>query len=372
VAMEQAPASEPAPTEPVTAQPAPAPGAVRAPDLDEEYIAGLTDEQRDELAEAEFAEKRFGEKYKGQKKKLLEFYRSVDKQAKEKNGQIDEADEEWQKLLRTKPSLTAVDQRRVIRAMGAEEARTEIESRYGTRFEDLEREQKLIKAAAHVNQIVDEFGAQLHELVAKEPALADAAKVIAEKGIEEAIKTHPLEAKIIVRQNMKSKQLAETYTLFANKLIKFDPKNDDHIWLNDFVTRQCDVFKRTGGAKLVKDGKKFLTRAEYLETHRTDPKGTDQKFWTFDHEQILDLIALNAKRSTIEAVKEAEKLAKEYGLERRPKASPTEPPPSGEEPQPLDPPKAGVRPAPGAAQPAKKPDANANGIDVVSTLRMKS
>ena len=61
--------SEPAPTAQVGAP---------STDPDEEYVKGLTSDQQEELAEAEYAQKLYGETYKGRRKALLKWYRELD------------------------------------------------------------------------------------------------------------------------------------------------------------------------------------------------------------------------------------------------------------------------------------------------------
>jgi hypothetical protein len=354
------------PAPPQDATPTAAPAAERLT-ADEEYIQGLTEEQKLELQEAEFAEAKLGDKHKGRRKQLLDFYRKVDEAARTHAPDT----EEFRKVLEAKPAMSLPDQRQVIRAMAEENARKSVRESVDPEIADIKMRQKRIEAAPQVESVVSQFGKGLHDLVVEEEALKPVAELIATKGLDAVKAEMPhmaLEAQVIHDENVRAKTLAREYTLFANRLQAFNPQNPDHVWLSQFIASQGEHFKRTGGNSLVNGaGQRFVTRAEY---GAMEPKERAKHF-TFTHKQVLEMLALNAKAEVTERIKEEDARARSMGYERKKAEKLPETPKPNADPKPIEAARTRARPSPGAAAAGGRKPANADGIDVVSTLGLK-
>lgn len=374
---------EPAPVAPPAAPPTPPPAApAPVADPDAEYIQGLNDEQREELSEAEHAAKMYPERYRNRRAELLNYYRRVDKFATDNPENTRDDNEDFKKVLSSKPVLSAVDQKRVIRDMAVAQAKVEIEQSNKPELDQIKREQRFIKEQPAVQTVVQQFGAALHEAVVDDEKIGPVAKLIKEKGIDEAVKEYPLESRIVHDENIRAQALARDYTQFAKQVVDFDDKNENHVWLSQFVQRQCDVFKAKG--EQMRNGKQFLSRsefAEYTKTHRDDPMLRDKsadgrletsKYWTFSHRDMLSMIGENARITMQKRIEHQEKWAQENGFTRAPKPnSAPVPNPTTPAPTPIEPTRARASAAPGASIPAPIPPTDGAGVNVVSTLYPK-
>lgn len=356
-----APVEPPAPTTAVTPPPP-------AEDPDAGYIAGLSDEQKDELAEADFAERELKGKYVGMKKRLLDSYKAVDKFVQD-NPEAKPEDEEFQKVIKAKPTLSPVDARKVIRGMATEEAVQKLAATNTTSSElaDVKQRQRALEEEPKVAAIVEQVGDGVHTLMLADADLKPVAEIVGSKGLAEAVKEYPLEAPIIHEENIRAKALSREYVKFAKGLQKFDASNEAHVELNKFIGDQGEHFKRNGGPRTTVNGRTFLTRAEYGTLAKTMPD-IASKHWTFSHEQVTDMLAYSARENAKARIKFEEEQAKARGFERRkPSVSAPAPKPTAA-PTPIDGVKTGSRPGPGAAviKPAANKDDSA--ISVASML----
>jgi hypothetical protein len=375
-----APPAHPVPPAPVTT-----PTPATPPDPDAEYINSLTDEQKEELLEAEVAERLYPEKYKDRKKKLVAWYRKLDDTANslltaDPNRKLDEKDEEFKNFLDTKPPILSAHVKSVQRTIGKEEATKEVRQQIDPELKSLKRKQDEIEIQPYVERVTTQFEVGVQELISgdEQSPLAEASKLAREKGMAASEAAFPMESRIYKEEMSKAKKMIQEYVKFAKEVGEFNPKNETHTDLLQFINEEGQSFAANGGELLIQNGKRFLPRADYITQLHTDPDGTKQKYWTFSHEDIINMLAWKAKSKIESRVKAEDNARKRDGYERRPKASSSEPPkpattPAPPEPTPITPPKAtpsrgrvpggptSTPPAPGDAKP----------IDVASVLGMK-
>lgn len=364
-----------APVQPPVAPPAAPTAPVLPPtppaDPDADYVAGLSADQQEEIKLAEYAETKMPELLKGKRAETLAYYRKVDKFVAEHQDLQPDSPEFTQFLEANKPKWTAQMKRKVERMQISEEvANTTREQVLKELRPDIEatkrrvREQEL---APVISQAVEQF----EEMVTTAPEAdkdavvipVEVVNLINEKGYEAAAAEYPLEAPIF--NSMKN--AAQEYLRLSNGLTQFDPSNQVHAWLGNFVEQQGQIWKANPESSA--GGKQFLTLSEYAQQVTRDPKSASN-FYTFDASNVLTMLNLQANQTYRTQIRAAES-----SLARRAKkgvAAPAQPAPSaippvtpaGTPPAPM-PPSNGTPPpasprsrgsaAPGAAAPADSP-----------------
>lgn len=366
---------------PVTPPPVVTPAPVTPPaDADADYIATLTADQREELREAEVAERLFPER-KGFKKALVEHFRKFDAQAEalidaDPQRTLDENDAEFVKLKSTRPTLRPHEAKKVQRQIGTDEAKADVDAAVAPKLADIEQNQRRIELTPKIEAWVDgPFIAGVKALVTSDPKslVADAAKLIAEKGFDEASKQFPLEANVLREEGNFARARAAQFLLLKNQAIKFDPKNEIHTNVANFIKSECDLFAKNGGKLKVKDGRTFLPRAEFnqmcgsnvAEGATFNPQTWATKsYWTFTDSEIVDFLALNTKNRIEGRVNFELERAKANGFVRRPGGQSAVP---QTQPTELNPPRAVTTAAPASAI-TQQPQAKPEGLDVGTVL----
>ena len=342
------PDDEPKPEPVPINQPAPTPEPTPAPQPN-----NFTVEQQEEIVEAEVAGQLFADKYNGQADKLREWYRGFDAkvlelQKADPNRSLDETDNEFQALLRTKPRIEQAHAKRVQREIGAQEADKRVKKALTPKLDELEMKQRDIEAAPLIaaaeqnmtNYIVDLFEADEDKTLSEMAKLAKAGKNVLEE--------FPLEGEIAAREAATARALNSEYLRLAKfRSRTFDPNDEAQTTIVQFIARECDRFKKHGGDMRVKDGRQFLTRSEFNEEARKDPSYNPKsapfmtsKYWTFDHNDVGVLLATQAKINTKSAIKREEEAATRRGFVRKTKEKSEEPPKPKPEPTAITPPRA--------------------------------
>jgi hypothetical protein len=383
--LEPAPAPTPTPA-PVLA-PTPAPHQPPQADPDDEYVRGLTDEQREELIEAEHAEKLFPDRYKGRRKSLIAWYRNFDTQVtdlmrQDPGRKLDDTDEEFSKLTSTKPSLLPVHSKKVQRAIGEEQAVSRVQKQYEPELAEIRRRQEEIDYRPTADRLVNQFQAGVEELVsADDKSVAGSAlRVINAKPTQangkwkigdaefatqaeaQAAQTqiaegYKLEKTIFEEERTRAATMTREALMFSKGLRSYDPNNRTHRELLDFINTQGREFATKGGDLRVRDGRMFLPREQYVPLARSNPAEAN-KYWTWGDRDLVELLAFDAKARMENRISQAETIAKQMGFQRvRAGVSATPPKPAGtptpkKEPKPINPPKAAPKAARGINPPA--------------------
>lgn len=366
----------PAPAAHVPA-PAPTPEPPKPPvDPDAEYVASLNEDQQDELAEARKAETMFPERYKGREKKLIAWYKDLDAtgeklKAENPDRTFDQDDADFQKFLRTKPHLTPLDSKKVQRAIVEESVTTKLKAEQDTKNAEIERRQKAIELKPEIDDIEKQVRTGIAQAIE-----GDVGELIRKEGFEKAKELFPLDATIIEQTVNQAANLSREYTALAGGIKSFDATNPDHQWVLKFINEQGQIFSQKGGAARVDaKGRQFLSRADFSAATRNDPQVND-KYWTFSHRSIIEMIGINAKQQAEDRIKKTIEDAKRLGFERPTRKVSTDPkkPEKAEkpEPEPITPPKAGLKPSKGPATTKAKEANTGDSINIVEALGLRS
>ncbi len=375
------PDEEPVPVEVPIAQPtqpAPAPRAEPAPDPDAAYVASLTDEQVEELKDAQFAEANMPQKYQGWSKKLVDFYKKFDAwvtKAREEQPErtFDESDTGYVEFMRAnKPRFAVGDSKKImagrIRAEVEESAQKAVEPQ----LKEIQLKQKEIEARPKVESIVQQFTDGFHDLlIDKKRGDNDTVAAAAEALRKDPAKIPQeltMEADMLDEARKRWEPLAREYMRFAYEVVKYDDKDPVHRELMDFVSEEGERFAAQGGKYRVRDGKTFLPRAKYAQLLRTNPDEAKNKFWTFNHRMVLEIMAVRAKNEVHQAVEAEHKRRERYGWAPKPTTAPAENGKPTPEPAPVNPPLARASAAPGPSNQQPPATVDPNAIDVRRTL----
>ncbi len=125
--------------------------------------------------------------------------------------------------------------------------------------------------------------------------------------------------------------------LLSTQLKSYDPKNDAHTWLAKFIQEQGEVLQKSDAPQKTRGSKTFVTRAAYYSM----PEAKKAEHFTFSDQEVLELLAINAKLAANQIVKTERERLEKYGYKHT-KAAPT--------------------PAPAAPAPVVTPSTTPNGV----------
>ena len=275
---------------------------------------GLLEEQREELELARIAEKSYPDKYKGLANSLLSYYDKLEEYATTAIGDdpdrsFGEDDDQYQDWVsRNRPSFSENDRERAERTLIENRAYERAKNEVSSQYTELERRQKALEMKPQIDSKIESFGKSI--LSASE---VDAAKAIIKSGFDGAAEEFPLESSVYRDTITQAKTLAGEYLGFVHGLKEFDYNNSQHKWLLEFINHNGEWFEKNGGQSRTKDGKSFVSRARYSELHAA---GKANDHWTFDHDDILDLLGANALHEANHSIDSTNDTAKKYGFVR--------------------------------------------------------
>lgn len=281
-----------------------APPAQTPAELSEaDYIKGLTPEQQEELAVAQFADKQ----KPGIRAKTLEYFREVDKfLADNPDGESEELD----KFIKDhKPKWGDAERRRIEREMIVEQTRETVKAEVLKEVEPAVREQKkkllAIESKPQIDEAVEVVGSEMTLVRTEEGAPAaidqDVVKVIQEKGYDEAVKQFRVEAPIVQGTIQASRAWMELSTGVAT----FDDANPMHRFLIEFIGREGQNMKRLPKEQTERDGRSFMPMNELMALRQKD-QAEASKYYTFDDQMILEMLATNARHAVASEIKSLE------------------------------------------------------------------
>lgn len=277
---------------PVVVAPVVTPPAPPAPNADDAFIATLTPEQKDELQMAEFAESKFPE-LKGKKAETLAFFKKVDQFSTTHPDQLDS--DEFKTLIESsKPKWTSGQKRKVETAFITQEAtKTAREEVMREVAPQLEAQKKKIHQQ-EVAPLIDEAIANFEKMIVTPKSSLGEIETIPEEVVQAfrdkgnaAIEDHPIAGPIFAR----ARHAAREWLDGVNGNTAFSAENPTHKWLLDFLTNQGNIYRVK--PESVRNGRQFMPLLEFLELSRSNPTEAG-KYWTFDDEDVLNLIDVNA------------------------------------------------------------------------------
>lgn len=307
------------PLEPVVATPAPAPAPMpkinvpvippppvhdpieRPFNIDALDLNGLDDDEKNEVSTAAFAEKKYPGKYKGHTQKVLDFIRKhkqvyEEVRAESPDGEFDENNSKYRGFVKAnRPSVTDAERRRLDRERMTEEAVVEAEQRLAKKYQRVEDEISQLKARPMVEKTMNDYKSLVKEVM---PKAGDDSLV---------------EDTVTEFSNLAVKA-GEEFLMLSSQLRKYDSGNDTHKWLADFIQEQGDMFVKSGHTALKRGSKSFVPRSKFNAL----PAGERDKHFTFTDEDVLQLIAANAKAAAEFKVKSEKEKLEKAGYRRQP------------------------------------------------------
>lgn len=371
--------------EPPPVPPAPAP-PVEPPAAPSGIAAGenLPEEQQDELAEAVVAERLFGSRYQGHSAALKKWYADFDGRAaalRARNPDLTEQDDEYQALLATKPALKPADYKRVAKTMATEAAVAETSQRLAPKLDKLEMDARRAEVLPGVQDFTQRvFGQGVRQLIQADAGscLHEPMKLALEKGLEAALAEFPEEATVMRETMDAQKRRVHEFLLLKHRAAAFDPRNQTHQEIAQLINEEgrglVDYGAKNGPQHLLKDGRQFLPRDEFIALLGSEPaeartfnpaQWTTRRYWTFTDAAIVDIMAIRAKREAESRITFERERAGRLGYVKAPRKSVAESQPATP-PAALAPPKATPSATPGLPRPVKPASVDHSPIPVAS------
>lgn len=266
----------------------------------------LEPEEQQQIAMLRFAEKNLGDAYKGRADKMLAFFEKHAKFIETKKAEDPEYDfsddnpeyRAWKKT-NMPPLLKQVERDNIIKEQAKEEMRIETDAKLARQREETEVKERI----PQVKKTADAFFSEVNDY-----AMPDNMKaVFKDKGADELRKQFPDEYEILEEVTNEMTNGAEEFMAITQGLKKFDPANRTHVGLDSFINFQCEDFAKNGGEYRTKDGKQFVTRAQFGAM----APAQRSTHWTFGEKDVLGLLKESAKiTSEIKIKTHFEKLEK--------------------------------------------------------------
>lgn len=272
------------------------------PDEDEQkYIAGLTDEQRDELELAAFAEEN-GKP--GHRAKVLDYYRKLDKFVEEHPDAEPESEEFKEFKEKHEPKLGASERRKIERAMIVQQATATARKEVAKEFEPVVSELNSMKSEPVLRKVATEVQEALTKSAedGAEPLDAEVVKKIIAMPMAKAMEEFPIEAPIVNGATI----AAQEWTLIWNGVSEVDMKNSTHSFLMQFIAHEEQQMLALPKEKQIRDGRQFIRMADYARLQKENPAALPN-YYTFNHGDIAGRIATHGVRQYNAELKKLEK-----------------------------------------------------------------
>ncbi len=349
-----APAPQPAP---VAAAPAP----VADPDAD--YISGLSQDQRDELELAEFAGTKNPD-FKTKRAETLAYFKKVDAFVTANPGFTPDSTEFKDFVTANKPAFPGRRkiENQFVAAQASKTAREEVLAEVKPQLEAAQKKLREQELAPIVEKAINEFRDVLSstEILPPDANMVPLPKEVGDKlrdgGYAAAFEEYPIETPIF----HSAANAAREWMRLTTGQTPFDPNNKMHTWLVDFVGQQGAIYAR-GPQATRPDGKRFMPWMDFIQL--TDRNQIAQHY-TFNDNQVLDMIAVNANISYNQQLQRLEKAGfkreTKKTLPNPPNPTPTPAPAKAPESPPAPPsPRITGSTLPGPGTPAKNANPNA-------------
>ena len=337
--------------------------------------SGLMEEQKMELELAEYAEQQLPDKYNGMRAKTLKFYKDLDawfesKRSDDPEFSAENNSEEINDWVDShKPVISKVDERKLERQLIRDQAMKEFEQKSESKFKELELKTRSIEEAPKITKDVNAF----RDAVLSVDDI-EAAKLIKDGKADEAKGKYPMQSQIADNVVDHASKIYKDFLDYDRGLTEWSNNNENHKWLNNFLSEQGKFFYANGGDNTTRNGKSFLPVDEFNSRYHSNPQATDSRYWTFDKHDVRELLSLSAQQQIKSSITAMEDQIKEYGYTRAPVESAEEPretPQEAPEPEPVSVPKSKVSSSPGQASPEAADMSNHPGHDIINALGMK-
>lgn len=298
-------------------------------------LTGLDEDERAEMDTASFAEQKHPERYRGHAQKVLDYIRQHKRvvQELEAAGETDiEESSRYKSFTKAnKPGVTAAERRKLeqerISYQAAQEAKREVSSEIA----ELRKQIAETRAAPVIERSLSEFRQVVESILPKDE--------------------DPLVAQITSNFAGVAVQAADQFIRLSNKQISYDPTNALHKGVADFIEDQASQFIKSGDANLKRGNQSFVSRATY-NTMPADQRG---KHFTFTDDDVLRILAVNAKMNAEQTIAKERKRLEDAGYTRATRQAAAAPIPTPAQMVPDPSPRSSMGLAPGEPTVTTKP-----------------
>lgn len=287
-------------------------------------LSGLDEDEVEEVERAQFAERAHPEKYVGHAQRVLGFIRKH----KDFIGQMEAAGEDdiestskYKSFVKqNRPAISNAERRRLDQERIAEEVAQRTKAEVSREVSELRKQLIETRAAPIVQQAVNDFRQTVVSILPKEE--------------------DPLVQQTSERYAQHAVTAANEFLYLSNRLKPYDGNNPIHKNLGDFLEQQASVFIQSKDANLKRGNQTFVSRA----TYNTMASAERSKHFTFTDEDVLGILAVNAKQAAEHEVATERKRLEAAGYIRQDKkVAPVVAPRAQVEPPPS--PRAGASPS---------------------------
>ena len=288
------------------------------------FVNELLPEEKQHLEVVRRVAKRTGN---GEDARLVDFFKKnkdyIEKRLQDEPD-IDLSDDpDYQSFVaRNRPDISSQDLREAEMDMVAERAERAAYQKLAPRIAAQEREAAVAKILPEVNARKEKATAAVSSIIPE-----DIAKSIQESGAENVQKTMPFEYEIIDTAVTNAATYAQKLIDVTSGVERYDPQNQVHAELSDWIRQEEEVFIQTGQTK-DQSGRPFMRRERWLSL----PQQQRDKYWTWGEDQLIQIMYARAKESMDQALQQHRDKMSAYGQAPQPQqqtqVQPPAPPPT--------------------------------------------
>jgi len=271
-----------------------------------EFEDSLLPEEKEVYDLAKYASEKMPE-YKGADEEFKKYFTGtrqyIEKRLKD-DPHLNLADDEEYKtfISRNRPKFSSSDARKVENEILLEKAEARAREKLKPEIERVKREQEKIALAPKVQQKKQQV-----QQVVKQIIPEDFRKVLEEEGgLEKLSKTKPMEYAAIDAVTGQAIASANLLVDITTGNINYDPSNNDHVALLDWVNTQQDVFINSGQTH--RDGKIFMRRERYFQL----PEDKRSEYYTWSDDDLIQVIAIRSQEAITSSLQRQQEMLKAY------------------------------------------------------------
>jgi len=285
----------------------------------DEFENGLLPEEKEVYDLAKYASDNMPE-YKGADEQFKKYFTGtrqyIEKRLKDDPHLNLSEDEEYRTFIaRNRPKFGSSDARKVEQEMLLEKAEARAREKLRPEIERVKREQEKIALAPKVQH----KKAQVQQVV-KNIIPEDFRKVLEEEGgLDKLSKTKPMEFAAIDAVTGQAMASANLLVDITTGNVSYDPANNDHVALLDWVNQQQDAFINSGQTH--RDGKVFMRRERYFQL----PESKRSEYYTWSDDDLLQVIAIRSQEAINVSLQRQQEMLKAYMGQQQPAAQVAQP-----------------------------------------------
>jgi len=272
----------------------------------DEFEDSLLPEEKEVYDIAKYASEKMPE-YKGADEQFKKYFTGtrqyIEKRLKDDPHLNLSEDEEYKSFIsRNRPKFGSSDARKVEQEMLLEKAELRAREKLKPEIERVKREQERIALAPKVQQ----KKAQVQQVV-KQIIPEDFRKILEEEGgLDKLSKTKPMEFAAIDAVTGQAMASANLLVDITTGNVNYDPSNNDHVALLDWVNQQQDAFVNSGQTH--RDGKVFMRRERYFQL----PESKRSEYYTWSDDDLVQVIAIRSQEAINHSLHKQQEMLKAY------------------------------------------------------------